>query len=355
MKKTILFSFFALLSTIASAQTPTSGLVAYYPFNGNANDESVNSNDGTVNGATPTVDRFGNLNSAYEFNGTGDNVTIPTLALTNVTKYSVSGWFQKSSSSAGVEGTIFCGNNPLNVDGLRLAIGTTNQIAWGAEYTTGSVWSFSENENFADDSWHFFTVIYDGGSTAIDSSQLKVFIDNIEISKIEKSWGTKSSVVGPINNQNLPIILGSITGNLDSHFKGKLDDFKLYDRVLTDCEITSLYNENDSKLKVTVQDTLNIYLSSIITTVYKPSDAVTTVKVYPNPTAKEVTIEIDNYSNLSGVTIKVLNSLSNEVHSELVTSSTQSIDVSGWSAGVYFLHVINGGHTVDIRKIVVNN
>jgi hypothetical protein len=40
----------------------TTGLVAYYPFNGNANDESGNGNNGTVNGATLTSDRFGNTN-----------------------------------------------------------------------------------------------------------------------------------------------------------------------------------------------------------------------------------------------------------------------------------------------------
>ena len=45
------------------------GLVAYYPFNGNANDESGNGNDGTVNGATLTTDRFGNTDQAYSFDG----------------------------------------------------------------------------------------------------------------------------------------------------------------------------------------------------------------------------------------------------------------------------------------------
>jgi uncharacterized protein (TIGR02145 family) len=46
-----------------------SGLIAYYPFNGNANDKSGNGHDGIVEGATLTVDRFGNPNSAYYFNG----------------------------------------------------------------------------------------------------------------------------------------------------------------------------------------------------------------------------------------------------------------------------------------------
>jgi len=65
MKKT--FTLFVLLSALFGGWSSVvaqinldSGLVAYYPFNGNANDESGNGNNGTVNGATLTADRFGN-------------------------------------------------------------------------------------------------------------------------------------------------------------------------------------------------------------------------------------------------------------------------------------------------------
>jgi hypothetical protein len=50
----------------------SNGLVAHYPFNGNANDESGNGNHGTVHGAKLTQDRFGNPNSAYYFDGIDD-------------------------------------------------------------------------------------------------------------------------------------------------------------------------------------------------------------------------------------------------------------------------------------------
>ena len=49
--------------------TLLNGLVAFYPFCGNANDESGNGNDGIVNGATLTTDRFGNADNAYFFPG----------------------------------------------------------------------------------------------------------------------------------------------------------------------------------------------------------------------------------------------------------------------------------------------
>jgi hypothetical protein len=65
---------------------PTEGLVGWWPFNGNANDESGNGTDGVVTGATLTTDRFGSVNSAYNFNGTSDFISIPdnnSLDLTN--------------------------------------------------------------------------------------------------------------------------------------------------------------------------------------------------------------------------------------------------------------------------------
>ena len=60
-----------------NAQIPTTGLVAYYPFNGNANDESGNGNDGIVQGATLTADKFSNQESAYQFDGENDYIELP--------------------------------------------------------------------------------------------------------------------------------------------------------------------------------------------------------------------------------------------------------------------------------------
>ena len=71
MKKSLLFTILLSLGIALglNAQIPTDGLVASYPFNGNANDESGNGLNGTVIDAIPSVDRFGNPNSAYSFDG----------------------------------------------------------------------------------------------------------------------------------------------------------------------------------------------------------------------------------------------------------------------------------------------
>lgn len=54
-----------------------SNIRAWYKLNGNADDSSSNGYDGTVSGATLTTDKWGNSNSAYDFGGSGDEITLP--------------------------------------------------------------------------------------------------------------------------------------------------------------------------------------------------------------------------------------------------------------------------------------
>ena len=70
MKKTLLLFLFitAIVNSQIPNYVPNNGLIAWYPFNGNANDESGNNNNGVVNGAVLTTDRYNSTNSAYNFN-----------------------------------------------------------------------------------------------------------------------------------------------------------------------------------------------------------------------------------------------------------------------------------------------
>src|SRR5208282_5892757 len=84
------------ISQIEGSGIPTNllqGLVAYYPFNGNANDASGNGNNGTVYGATLTADRFGNPNAAYSFNGASAYITTPLTNTIFSGDFTASVWF----------------------------------------------------------------------------------------------------------------------------------------------------------------------------------------------------------------------------------------------------------------------
>jgi hypothetical protein len=89
MKKLIIQGWLVILAFLPSklmAQIPTNGLVAFYPFNGNAKDESGNNNDGDVLGSSLAPDRCSSPDSAYLFNGTDNYILIqnsPSLNFTN--------------------------------------------------------------------------------------------------------------------------------------------------------------------------------------------------------------------------------------------------------------------------------
>src|SRR4051812_47952698 len=73
---------------------PTSSLIAWYSFNGNANDLSGNGNNGSLlNGVAATTDRFANSNSAYSFDGIDDRIYVSNNFFNNGwNEFTVSGW-----------------------------------------------------------------------------------------------------------------------------------------------------------------------------------------------------------------------------------------------------------------------
>ena len=77
------------------------GLVAHYPFNGNALDESGNGNDGIVHGATLIADRYGNTDSAYHFDGVNDYIYIQYDTSLVPANYTVVVWYRADSFKVG--------------------------------------------------------------------------------------------------------------------------------------------------------------------------------------------------------------------------------------------------------------
>ena len=106
MRKIVLIAFTVLISFQILAQVPsyvpTNGLVGWWPFTGNANDESGNGNNGTVNGATLTSDRFGNAGKAYSFNGTSNYVDVNnTIGNFQTNDFTISCWIYDTNSVNG--------------------------------------------------------------------------------------------------------------------------------------------------------------------------------------------------------------------------------------------------------------
>ena len=117
-------------------QLPTSlrnGLVGYFPFCGNANDASGNGNNGNVTGATLTTDRFGNLNSAYNFSGTNQYISVAASNLPTTSR-STSLWFKTPDPSYRGNLLGYGGNGTC---GTSYFIGGTNHRGTGKLMVTG--------------------------------------------------------------------------------------------------------------------------------------------------------------------------------------------------------------------------
>jgi hypothetical protein len=199
---------------------PTDGLVAYYPFNGNANDESGNGNNGIVYGATLTVDRKGIINSAYRFNGSDNYIKYPLLSSSNVITISL--WFYWENTSAN-EMIFYNGFADRNGFGLLVSsnngsIGNKLGIIHG-----GLSYNILSNSPICPNNiWKNVIVIK-------ENNLWKLLIDSQLI-----STGTGSP----------NLATGSFTiSYIANHFKGKIDDIRIYNRTLTETEIQQLYNE----------------------------------------------------------------------------------------------------------------
>ncbi|MFM7769024.1 MAG: LamG domain-containing protein, partial [Bacteroidota bacterium] len=215
---------------------PTIGLKGWWPFNGNANDESGNNNNGTVNGATLTTDRFGNSNSAYGFNGVNccgtpdpvQEILVSNQILNLGQNFTVSCWMSSSQVSKYQQ----CLFNSVNHCGFavelnnehvagKLTYGVGNGNNWDLLYAQGSTTNFQNN------TWYHVVFVKNG------TSYYLYLNGSLE--------GTTNLSVSANYNQLAAIRFGAIGGGHEV-FKGSLDDFGVWNRALTSSEIQGLQN-----------------------------------------------------------------------------------------------------------------
>lgn len=219
---------------------PTTGLVAYYPFNGNANDESGNLHNGTIQGATLSTDRNGNLNKAYSFDGVNDYISVAhNNALNLIGNFTISVWYKSDGclTPCGTYHTIInkrdesvAGDNwPWGVS-ISYITGTGNEfqkIFASRRNNSNLDYQVSESEIQLNTWQHAVIVVKDNVQSIYIDSELD---------------GTYTYVQGqPASTENM-IIGWNLRPDLEQ-FKGLIDDIRLYNRALTTEEILALFEE----------------------------------------------------------------------------------------------------------------
>jgi hypothetical protein len=253
------------LATATMAQVPnyvpTNGLVGWWPFNGNANDESGVGNNGTVNGATLTSDRFGNSNTAYSFDGVNDFISISdNNSLDFTTTYTISVWVQIPDYST----PQFLDGIGGSTDAVRTILGKPRSSGWTTGYSINSVYELYQGL-----SNNFTHSINDGTSQSIVASSFPLPLNswiniiavktptNISLYRngvLEQTINTTLT----LTNSSEPLYIGkefTNTAPIDWYrwFKGKADDIGIWNRALTQQEVTNLYN--GCQLSVNTQPT----------------------------------------------------------------------------------------------------
>lgn len=224
----------------SSSGLPTSlqtGLVGYWPFCGNANDASGNGNNGTVNGATLTTDRFGNSGSAYSFNGSSNYIDVGNNNSLNSNIVTISAWY--IAVDYGSSAQVFQGN----------LVSKREQSGWGGAYQLALI---SNPSNLV---WATYTIAGQNGNVYSTLQPLGQWIHVVYVHDLNSARiyinGVLSGttlVSGGLTSNNLPVWFGARpnAGGLSHFFNGILDDIAIWNRALTASEIQQLYTASNA-------------------------------------------------------------------------------------------------------------
>ena len=222
--------YFTVTLTDDPADNPvdlTNGLVAWYPFDGNASDMSGNGNHGTVNGATLGTNRHGQENKAYRFDGVDDWIEVnhhPSIDFDNADSFTLSLW-------------------------LKFGVGNTNYRSiiekWSGFGAYSHVLRHSDTSHIYFNRWDGssadrlditedeFPQIFQHVIVTSNGSRLSLFLNLLHKQSVSISTGSTS------NTSNL--FFGKRGGSSTYNFSGWLDEVRLYDRALSASELLALY------------------------------------------------------------------------------------------------------------------
>ena len=260
---------------VQNTENPGTGLpIAYYPFNGNANDESGSDNHGTTYGPTLAADRLGNEDSAYRFDGVNDYIYVTNNDMLNFQdEISVSFWV-KPEKYYERESYILSHGNWENRWKISLNQGD-NHLRWTVKTENGTKDADSSTE-LALNTWYNITTLYDGSSFDI---------------YVNGTLETHDVMTGKILQTTIDMTFGQVLpNNTCCNFNGVIDDIRIYDYALTLTEIQNIYNEFSPVLEEKNIET--------------PLDYVM-VRNYPNPFNNTTTIYYTVPRSKTNITVPV--------------------------------------------------
>ncbi len=343
MKKCIiLFSIQLFLGlSLFSQINLDSLLVAYYPFNGNANDESGNGNNGIVTGAIPVEDRFGNPDAAYSFNGFSDNIEFGDVFNDVFLPFAISVWIHKEQVGPPFQNIFKSDNYPGTGTnyyyGFWLTtVDDTEQPTVSVSYCDGGEPDIAHRRTKSSTSTIYLNQWVHIAINVNGPTDMAIYFNAFDVG------GTYSGSGGNMVHSDWTANIGRNTLPPNIYFNGILDDVRIYDRILTPDEITALYEEGTN---------VNVDENSI-----NADSKISLYQISPNPCADAVRLRylihdirylICDLYRIDGRMIRRIME-----GDQLPGEHEIEVDVSDLPAGVYFIR-LQAGQDIAVRKLVV--
>ncbi|TGO01897.1 hypothetical protein PN36_34670 [Candidatus Thiomargarita nelsonii] len=246
------FRYFAFAVVMSLGLAPpvlaglNDGLVAYYPFNGNANDESGNGNHGTVHGPIEYVE--GIVNQAVKLNGTDTYIRIANPSQKFDTQYTITGWVY-TEGRGGVLAGKYTWGAPGGGRGFNL--GSTTEGGSGFAFSGSTFFpSALFNEGWSPSKYPKYTMpigVFEYITAVYDEGNIKIYINGII--KAEKTISHNGTLDNPYDmligtywQDNGTTIVSDVYNRT---FDGLIDDLRIYNRVLSESEIQALNTNAD--------------------------------------------------------------------------------------------------------------
>jgi hypothetical protein len=219
---------------------PPVGPTAFYPFNGNANEESTG-RPSIVVGATLTADRFGNANSAYRFSTSSlSYINLGPGLLRDSGNDQTLAWWQKRRTggvvlsgyaSVASSWNLFSQSFSLNTNRHTISLGFSDPGHSAGDYRSPLVPTSTD--------WEHFALVLRGSSSAeIYRNGSRVPVD----SSTGSPWRQAGDLYVGTGVYSFPDPNGGDAGGLFwSPFEGDLDDIRILDKPLSASEIRDLY------------------------------------------------------------------------------------------------------------------
>jgi hypothetical protein len=319
----------------------TGALVAYYPFNGNANDATGHGHDGTVNNAQLTNDHSGHVNSAYAFDGATGSIVVPNdQGLNFQNSMTVNFWMKAGLLHPNREQYPISHGNWQNRWKISVSPGS-NKLRLTVKNSVGQIKDLDGETSLVTDSVYSVTGLYSG-------SDLELYLNG--------QLDAFAAFSGLINTTTSALTIGqSFPGDNNYNFNGVLDEIRIYDYALSLPEIASL-----------VVASLNRGDNARVPAVYALEQN------YPNPFNPLTTIGFqvpgDGFRDLSSaarnpqpgspmVKLSVYDLLGREVAvlvNEKKAAGNYEVtwNASGIASGMYFF-VMRAGDFLQTRKMLV--